>query len=47
MAENSWKWMEMAKKCHNGQNGQNGKNGQKRLKTAKILMTPNLDDPES
>ena len=35
MDGNGLKWMEMAKKCHNGQNGQNGKNGQKRLKTAK------------
>ena len=28
MDGNGLKWMEMAKKYHNGQNGQNSKNGQ-------------------
>ena len=27
MAENSWKWIEMAKTWRNDQNGQNSKNG--------------------
>ena len=35
MDGNGLKWMEMAKKYHNGQNEQNGKNGQKQPKMVK------------